>query len=134
MDIDSDTSEGRRQSELADDALFASINRSIARQNRHPSFSNVPDDLYKKAEAHQDQLTDEERQLLLSRSDLVGKVLGYPDSLTNEEIHEFLLWPAPDVVRTNIQNATGGTCSTPTELFAKFKAILGPRREAGDSR
>lgn len=124
MDIDSDTSEGRRQSELADDALFACINSSIARQNRHPSFSNVPDDLYEKAEAHQDQLTDQERQLLLSRGDLVGKVLGNPDSLTHDEIHEFLLWPAPDVVRTNIQNATVGTCSTPTELFAKFKTIL----------
>lgn len=125
MDIDSDTSDGRGRSEQADDALFASINRSIARQNRRPSFSNIPDDLYKKAAVHQDQLTDEERQLLLSRGDLVGKVLGDPDSLTNEEIHEFLLWPAPEVVQRNIHTATNGTRRTPTELYAKFKAILG---------
>lgn len=128
-DVDSDTSEGRQQNELLDDAMFASINRSIASRNQRPLFPDIPESLYEKAAAHQDQLTDQERQRLLSRGDLVGKVLGDANSLTMEEIHDFLQWPAPNIVQANIQDAIGGACSTPTELYAKFKAVLDSGRK-----
>jgi hypothetical protein len=39
---------------------------------------DIPKALYEKARKHQDQLTDAERQLLLSHGDLVGKVLAQP--------------------------------------------------------
>ena len=42
----------------------------------------IPEDLYDKAEDHQEELTEEERQLFLSRGDVIGKALGSPHSLT----------------------------------------------------
>ncbi|GAO19881.1 uncharacterized protein UV8b_06037 [Ustilaginoidea virens] len=118
-DIDSDTEEGRQKMELLEAAHLATINRAIAKRTQQPLYPGIPESLYDKARDHQDQLTDEERCLLLSRGDLVGKVLAYPDSLSDDEIHECLHWPPPNVVRENIQRATGGTLSTPTELHAK---------------
>lgn len=44
--------------------------------------------------------------------------------MTLNEIHEACRWPPPDVVRANIQRATGGSLSTPTELYAKGKDAL----------
>ncbi|RFU26582.1 hypothetical protein B7463_g9751, partial [Scytalidium lignicola] len=46
----------------------------------------------------QDQLTNEERQLLLSRGDLVGKALAFPTSLTEEERNQILKRPLPDIL------------------------------------
>ena len=103
--------------------MLATIQRSIQRRNQQWASSNanddVPEALYAKAESHQDQLTQEERQLLLSRCGLAGKALAYPESLTTEELHKVLLWAPPDVARANIQSTTGGTLSTPMELYAK---------------
>ncbi|KAF9869211.1 hypothetical protein CkaCkLH20_13313 [Colletotrichum karsti] len=84
----------------------------------------IPQALYVKAQDHQNELTDGERLLLLTRGDVVGKALAHPDSLTPEEIHQALLWPPPDVVRVNIQRATGGKLSTPSELYAKGKDAM----------
>ncbi len=81
-------------------------------------------------QAHDDptQLTDEERQLLLSRGDVVGKALATPNELTTAEIHEVLLWPPPDVTSANIQRATGGTLKLPVELFAEAKDAIDRRQ------
>lgn len=48
-------------------------------------------------------------------------MLGAPDSLTDDEIHDFLGLPPPDVVRANVQRATGGSLGTVRELNAKVK-------------
>jgi len=91
-------------------------------QQRQPAWNGTTDKLqplYIKARDHQDQLTDEERHLLVSRGDIVGRVLGAPDSLTPAEIHDFMGLPAPDVVRANIQRVTGGALGTIAELNAK---------------
>lgn len=124
LDIDSGDEDYEAKRELADAAFDAAIERSIAQRRHRPEFAHVPHELYAKAEEHQDQLTQDERALLASRGDLVGKVLGYPDSLTPEEIHAFLLWAPPDVARANIQRVTNGSLSTPTELYAKAKEAI----------
>ncbi len=89
-------------------------------QQRTRDYACGPD-LYAKAQDHQGQLTQEERNLLLGRGDITGRVLGAPDSLTDDEIHVFLNLPPPDVVRANVQRATGGSLGTVSELYAKVK-------------
>ncbi|KAL2199406.1 hypothetical protein P885DRAFT_75825 [Corynascus similis CBS 632.67] len=51
------------------------------------SYGNITASLYDKARDHQDKLTEVECQLFLSRGDVLGKALVYPDSLTTDEIH-----------------------------------------------
>lgn len=109
-------------------AFDESIARNIAQRRQQKQYPHIPHELYVKAADHQEQLTEDERRLLLSRGDLVGKALAYPDSLTEDEIHGLLLWAPPDVVRANIQRVTGGTLSTPTELYTKAKEAI----ERGD--
>ena len=89
-----------------------------------PAAYEIPQEVYTKAWKQQDQLTDEERQLLLSRGDLVGKALAHPELLTPEECNVVLSRPPPDVVRAAIERATGGTLHTPEELYAKAREIL----------
>ena len=84
----------------------------------------IPRELNEKAKNNNADLTDEERALLLSRADLIGKALANPDSLTLEEVHEILQYPPPDVVRANIQRATNNALSTPEELYAKIKHAM----------
>ena len=84
----------------------------------HPT---IPPALSVKANARHDQLTPEERALLLSRGDPVGKALAQPDALTAAEAHEIVGMPPPDLVRAKIQRATGGKLSTVDELYAKAK-------------
>ncbi|KAL2131402.1 hypothetical protein VTI74DRAFT_5158 [Chaetomium olivicolor] len=107
-DVDSSTEEGAEIMRRSEAALFASIDRDARKRQRavQAAYGNIPPSLYDKARDHQDQLTKEERQLLLSRGDVLGKALAYPDSLTTDEIHEACAWPPPDVVRANIQRAT----------------------------
>ena len=125
IDVDSQTSEGAEAIRRADAAFEASMERSLQqRLEQEPGHGRIPEALYIQAFDHQDQLTHEERQLLLSRGDIVGKALAYPDSLTRGEIHELMFWPPPDILRDNVQRATGGTLSTPEELFAKAKDAL----------
>ena len=95
-----------------------------ARQQAPPQAFEIPQALYEKARDHQDQLTDDERNLLLSRGDVVGRALARPESLTEAERNVILLRPPPEVVRENIQRATGGTLSTVDELYAKARADL----------
>ncbi|KAL2266867.1 hypothetical protein VTJ83DRAFT_4144 [Remersonia thermophila] len=109
----------------------ASLVASILRDAQNPqeaaqaaARNDIPESLYEKAQDRQDELTEAERQLLLSRGDAIGKALAYPDSLTADEIHQVCAWPPPDVVRANIQQATDGKLSTPAELYAKIKAAL----------
>ncbi|KAF3801935.1 hypothetical protein GCG54_00015157 [Colletotrichum gloeosporioides] len=125
IDGDLDTEEGVEAMRRADAALHATIDRSIQQQNAQSAQGGtIPRALYIKAQNQQNQLTDEERQLLLSRDNVVGKALAHPDSLTTDEMHQALLWPPPDVVRANIQRATGGQLNTAIELYAKEKNAL----------
>ena len=75
-----------------------------------------------KAQTQNDQLTDAERALLRSRGDLTGRALAEPDALTIEEAYRVILWPAPEVVRANVQRVTGGRVNDAAELFAEAKA------------
>ncbi|WQF89429.1 hypothetical protein CDEST_14443 [Colletotrichum destructivum] len=121
VDVDSDTDEGREAMRRAEIAFHATIERSIRQQHTQSADGTIPLALYAKAQSHHDQLTQDERSLLNSRGDVVGKALANPDSLTPDETHQVLFWPPPDVVRANIQRATGGKLSTPGELYAKGK-------------
>lgn len=123
IDVDSDTEEGAAAIELVEAALHVSIERSSHQQNQH-QINGLSYALVEKAREHQDQLTQEERQLLLASGGLVGKTLSYPDSLTVEEMHEILLRPPSGGVRANFQSATGGSLSTPNELYAKLKDAM----------
>ncbi|KAF4807592.1 hypothetical protein CGCSCA5_v013252 [Colletotrichum siamense] len=125
VDGDLDTEEGVEAMRRADAALHATIERSIQQRNAQSAHGDtIPRALYIKAQNQQNQLTDEERQLLLSRGDVVGRALAHPDSLTTDEMHQALLWPPPDVVRANIQRATDGQLNTAIELYAKGKDAL----------
>jgi hypothetical protein len=77
--------------------------------------------LYTKAAMQNVDLTDDERALLLSRGDVFGKALAYPESLTTEEMHQVMYWPPPDILRATIQKVSGGTLNRPYELIAKAK-------------
>jgi hypothetical protein len=107
-------------------SLFAFADRDTRNQRLavEAAFGNIPPRLFNKAQDHQDQLTEAERQRLLSCGHVVGKALAYPDSLTTDEIHEACGWPTPDVVRANIQRATSGRLRTPAELCTKAKDAL----------
>ncbi|KAI9154793.1 putative het domain-containing protein [Paramyrothecium foliicola] len=127
-DVDSGTEEGAEAIRRGDAAYAACMERMIeerrAERARQIPDYGIPKALYLKAQDEHDQLTDEERALLLSRGDIIGKALAYPDSVALEEMHEVLLWPSPSVVRANIQRATGGTLSTTQELYNKGKIAL----------
>jgi hypothetical protein len=119
---DLDTTPGSREGDSFDPDADSSIEDGWGL--KYPADHSIPKALYIKAQNHQDQLTQEERQILLSRGDLVGKALGHPESLTIGEMHEVMSWPSPEVVHTNIQRATGGTLSTPFDLYAKGEDAL----------
>ena len=124
-DVDSGTEEGAAAMERAEAAMVATVNRSVGqRYQQTNAFPHIPKSLYIKARDHQDQLTADERQVLLARGDFVGRALAAPDSLTLEEMHLFLNWPPPDVVRANIQRHTGGQLSTPRALYAKAQDAI----------
>ena len=113
--------------ELTHDQLLASIEAETEARLAHlppaPQVAwEIPQELYVKAWKHQEQLTADERQLLLSRGDAVGKALARPESLTPEEHNILLGWAPPDAVRAAIERASGGTLHTPGELFAKASA------------
>lgn len=101
--------------------------KAIQQPHRGPAYS-IPQELYEKACRHNEQLTDAERDLLLSRGDVVGEALARPDSLTPEEHNEALGRPAPKVVSHNIRRATRGDLGTPNELFATVRQLW----ESGD--
>jgi hypothetical protein len=77
-DVDSSTEEDAGAIRRSEAAFFASLDRSI--QNRgwaqQAAYGNIPQSLYVKALNSQDQLTDEERQRLLSRGDVLRKALA----------------------------------------------------------
>lgn len=123
VDVDSGTDEDITAKRVTDPTSLEEMKFAIwgKKQRRHLS---TPDPLHAKAERHQHRLTEEERQLLLDRDGLVGKALGYPESLTITEIHRILCWPPPEIIRDNILAVTGGKLSTPSELYAKAKDAL----------
>ncbi|KAF6793414.1 hypothetical protein CSOJ01_13931 [Colletotrichum sojae] len=133
-DVDSDTESGADATRRSEAAMHATIDCSLRQSRRppHEARDAIPQSLYVKAELRQDNLTEDERTLLLSRGDVVGKALARPRELTADEAHEVLDWPAPDVVREAIKRATNGTMSSPTELYAKGKIAL-DRGESIDS-
>lgn len=105
--------------------LYIKTNRSTKPTIRGPRYClHNPQGGYKKAEKQQDQLTDNERALLLSRSDVVGKALAHPELLTLEECHKVLQWPSPDAISASIRRATDGVSSKLFDHFAKARNVL----------
>ena len=121
-DVDVNSPEGAQAAQRAQDALyneFARQTRERQQQFRGPDKAyEIPKELYQKAEKTNDQLTEEERALLLSRGDVVGKALAHPDSLTLKERYEVLQWSPPNELHAAIRKATDGELSTPEELYA----------------
>lgn len=90
----------------------------VARRPRSPEQAyEIPIAFYMKAETTNDQLTDEERALLLSRGDVVGKALAHPDSLTLEERYAAAYWSPPNALQPAIRQATDGAADTPEALY-----------------
>lgn len=96
---------------------------ALLRQTVHEAYCRIPPGLYLKAR-DQVPLTEDERAVFLGCGDVLGRVIAHPESATIDEVHEACAWPPPDVVRANIQRATGGRLGTPTELYAKAKDAL----------
>ncbi|KAK8067458.1 hypothetical protein PG996_006570 [Apiospora saccharicola] len=84
----------------------------------------IPQDIYEKAGSRNDELTQSERTLLLSRGDAIGKALAYPKSLTLAEKYEAMGWMNLDELHAAIRQASGGTISQASELMARAKASL----------
>lgn len=109
------------------DALAAEIKRKTEEQTEkyeiHPPqiAFEIPKGLYEKAQKENDQLTDDERALLLSRGDVVGKALANPKSLTEAELYQVLRLPPPEIIQPVVREATGGALSSPFELLAKAR-------------
>jgi hypothetical protein len=122
------------------EALQETVSRGIkaARQKRlgqeraqKPAIAyDIPKALYGKARKHQDQLTDAERQLLLSRGDLVGKALAQPSTLTSVERNIVLKRLPIDTIHENTKSATNGELTTIDELVAKARADIASLNEA----
>lgn len=111
----------RRQDAEIDARMRAELD-ARAERNRGPAIAyEIPGALYDKAEKHQDQLTNAERDLLLSRGDIYGKALAHPELLSQEERYQVMGWPPPEVARHNIWQVTGGERGEPKELFAKAR-------------
>ncbi|KAK7906552.1 hypothetical protein PG985_016289 [Apiospora marii] len=84
----------------------------------------IPQELYEKAGSRNDELTEDERTLLLSRGDAVGKALAYPKSLTLAEKYEAMGWMKLDELHAAISKASGGAISQASDLMAKAKASV----------
>jgi len=131
-DVDSSTEEGAEIMRRVEAAMEATMVRESRKrqqqweQRRQATFRGIPEALYDKARDHQDQLTQEERQHLLSRGDLIGKALADRKSLTIDESAQVLQWPPVPVMVVNIKRATGGTgrVISPIELFDKARDAL----------
>ncbi|KAF6810350.1 glucan -beta-glucosidase [Colletotrichum plurivorum] len=80
---DSDYSSGNEDA-LAD-IIEAEANECFASLQAPEIAHQIPQELYEKAMKENDQLTDDERRILLSRGDVTGKALAHPASLTPEE-------------------------------------------------
>lgn len=126
-DLDPNTEEGARKIRKGEAALAASISRSTEEQRKQCEVRGpdkayeIPKSLYEKAEKQNDQLTDDERALLLSRGDVVGKALANPKSLTEAELYQVIRWSPPELIQPAIRKATGGALSKPLELIAKAR-------------
>lgn len=135
-DVDSSTEDGAEIMQRVEAAIEAAIEATMEcegrngqqqwEQHRQATFRGIPEALYDKARDHQDQLTQEERQRLLSRGDLIGKALAGPGSLTIHESAQVLQWPPIPVIVVNIKRATGGTgrIISPPELFDRARDAL----------
>lgn len=77
-DVDLSTKDGTEIMRRSEASLFASMDRDAENLRRGTSYGNIPPSLYHKARDNQDQFTEAERQLLLSRGDVVGKALAHP--------------------------------------------------------
>jgi hypothetical protein len=95
MDPDNDNYD----SDAVDEAILASFKANYQKRRRErwgpPITVNIPQELYTRAQDHQDQLTQEERQLLLSRGDNIGKAFAQPNLVTDVERNDILGRPHP---------------------------------------
>jgi len=111
------------EGDIDHDAIHADF-RARIEQRRRARFGplptvDIPQELYAKARGHRGELTGEDRALLLSRGDLIGKALAQPSSLTEAERNEVLGRQSPDQVRANIERVSNGRMSTVAELVSK---------------
>jgi len=121
-DVDVSATDGTRAAKRTRDTLYESMERQAAEQERRfrgpDKAYGISKELYDKAEKANDTLTEEERTLLLSQGDVVGKALARPDSLSLEERYAVLQWSPPDELHAAIRKATDSALSTPEELYA----------------
>lgn len=88
-----------------------------AREKRHPQLKRPAEErsLILRAGDPNDPLSDEERPKLLELPDLeapvLGKALAFPNSLTEEEKMEVLLWPPDEIRRANVAQVAGSSVS-----------------------
>ncbi|KAK6850962.1 hypothetical protein PG987_000596 [Apiospora arundinis] len=67
------------------DGCNALIFERIWRRGPKEAFINISQSLYKKAGTQNEELSDDERALFLTRGDLAGKALAHPESLSLAE-------------------------------------------------
>ena len=125
-DLDLDTPEGAEALRKDEEATLRQFDREIlSRQPRIPEVAyQIPQALYEKAAKANDQLTKEERTMLLDRGDVVGKALAHPEELT---------WKSG----TRPCGGRRPTCSTPpsarlpTVVSARPMRSMLPRMQTG---
>ncbi|KAM3510316.1 hypothetical protein MY10362_000103 [Beauveria mimosiformis] len=87
-----------------------------------PSRPVISRRLCEKAGKHNDQLTQAERWLFLSRLDLYGKTLAYPDSLDDVQFDKVCGRPPKDVLLRTIKAMTGGGLGSIPEVLREYWA------------
>ncbi|KAL8376228.1 hypothetical protein RB595_007368 [Gaeumannomyces hyphopodioides] len=85
----------------------------------------ISDALYNKAAKDNKSLSKLERILLFSRCDIWGKAFADPDSLTEGQRNIVLSRPPPEIMAQNIRDATDGAMSTVAELRSVDVKALG---------
>ncbi|KAH7319605.1 hypothetical protein B0I35DRAFT_341014, partial [Stachybotrys elegans] len=103
-DVDLDTEEGREANERLDDLMEDSMERRLQWRRLEAALA--------RQEAY--RLEDEQ----------IARALAQPDTLTQEEMYEILVWPSPDITHANIMAARDGFPGTPFEIWARGNDAL----------
>ncbi|KAK8879703.1 hypothetical protein PGQ11_000997 [Apiospora arundinis] len=96
------------------DGCNAFIFERIWRRGPKEAFINISQSLYKKAGTQNEELSDDERALFLTRGDLAGKALAHPESLSLAEKYEIMGFLPPEQLHNTIRG-------TPQELLDKAR-------------
>ncbi|KAK6854674.1 hypothetical protein PG995_009767 [Apiospora arundinis] len=85
------------------DGCNAFIFERIWRRGPKEAFINISQSLYKKAGTQNEELSDDERALFLTRGDLAGKALAHPESLSLAEKYEIMGFLPPEQLHNTIR-------------------------------